>query len=168
MILTFEKLQEIKPMSINNKPYIMQLVKETEEFKIQKLLGSCVYNKIVDEIKSGDISDELSIILNDGLYSCITYMVYARYLQESMLQDTFTGMVNKVRPDSQTASTGSLKNVANEYSDMAMYNFGLVRDKIISRYGSASNSVETNKFSSIESVSRHNGKYNKCVKISYL
>lgn len=167
-ILSYNKLQSIKPCSQNNKALIEQLIKETETFKIQKLLGTCVYNKIVDEIKSGNISEELQSILDNGLYACIAYAVYARYIQESMLVDTFTGVVSKVRSDSQTASTGALKNVANEYSDMSMYSFSLVKDAIMKKYGETRNSIDLNKFSEIQGIRKKVGISSKKINITYL
>lgn len=167
-ILSYNKLQSIKPCSQNNKALIEQLIKETETFKIQKLLGTCVYNKIVDEISSGNISDELQSILDTGLYTCIAYAVYARYIQESALVDTFTGMVAKNRQDSQTASTGTLKNVANEYSDMSMFSFSLVKDAIMKKYGVTNNSVDLNKFSEIQGIRKQVGISSKKTNITYL
>lgn len=167
-ILSYNKLQSIKPCSQNNKALIEQLIKETETFKIQKLLGTCVYNKIVDEIKSGNISEELQSILDNGLYSCIAYAVYARYIQESMLVDTFTGMVTKNRQDSQTANVGALKNVANEYSDMSMYSFSLVKDAIMKKYGTTNSSVDLNKFSEIQGIRKKVGISSKKINITYL
>lgn len=162
-ILTIGKLQEIKPMSQNNLPLIGQLIDEVEFGKIQRLLGTCVYNKIVDEIKSHNISQELQEILDNGLYKCITYFVYARYIQESMLVDTFTGMVIKDRTDSSTAPTGTIKNIVNEYVDMALMAFDLVKCQIQEKYGTTEETVKTG-FSEIIGVRR--GTRNK--RVSYV
>ena len=167
-IITTVKLCEIKPMSQNNIPLLNQLITETEEVKIRQLLGYEVYEKITDEISSNSISSSLQHILDTGLYHCITYMVYARYVQESMLVDTFTGMVTKNRPDSQAASVGAVKNIANEYTNMAMFYFNLVKDDIYSKYGYAGeNNIKINNFSEITAVRRSANK-TKGQKISYL
>ena len=96
-------------------------------------------------------------------------MVYARYIQESMLIDTFTGMVTKVRPDSQVASNGAIKNVANEYTNMAMFYFNLVKDDIYKLYGgyTGENNIKINNFSEITAVRRSANK-NKGQKIYYM
>jgi hypothetical protein len=167
-IITTAKLCEIKPMSQNNIPLINQLITETEEVKIRQLLGCEIYDAITAEISSNSISADLQHILDQGLYHCVTYMVYARYIQESMLVDTFTGMVTKVRPDSQVASNGAIKNIANEYTNMAMFYFNLVKDDIFAKYGYAGeNNVKINNFSDITAVRRSINK-NKGQKIYYM
>lgn len=167
-IITTTKLCEIKPTSQNNIPLLNQLIVETEEVKIRQLLGCEIYDAITEEISSNSISEQLQHILNQGLYHCITYMVYARYIQESMLVDTFTGMVTKVRPDSQVASSGAIKNVANEYATMAMFYFNLVKDDIYKLYGyTGENNIKINNFSEITAV-RKSANKNKGQKISYL
>ena len=167
-IITTAKLCEIKPISQNNIPLLNQLIVETEEVKIRQLLGCEVYNKITDEISQPNISSELQHILDKGLFHTITYMVYARYVQESMLTDTFTGMVIKNRPDSQAASTGAIKNIANEYTNMAMFYFNLVKDDIFTKYGyTGENNIKINNFSEITAVRRDYTK-TKGQKISYL
>ena len=154
-IITTAKLCEIKPVSQNNIPLLNQLITETEEVKIRQLLGGEVYEKITDEISSNSISNQLQHILDQGLYHCVTYTVYARYVQESMLVDTFTGMVTKVRQDSQVASVGAIKNIANEYSNMAMFYFNLVKDDIYKLYGyTGETNVKINNFSEITAVRR--------------
>ena len=167
-IITTIKLCEIKPISQNNIPLLNQLIIETEEVKIRQLLGCEVYDKITDEISSSNISSSLQNILNKGLYHCVTYMVYARYVQESMLVDTFTGFVTKNRPDSQAASVGAVKNIANEYTNMAMFYFNLVKDDIYSKYGYAGeNNIKINNFSEITAVRKSINK-NKGQKIYYM
>ena len=167
-IITTAKLCEIKPVSQNNIPLLNQLIVETEEVKIRQLLGCQIYDKITDEISSSNISSNLQHILDQGLYHCVTYMVYARYVQESMLVDTFTGMVTKVRQDSQVASAGAVKNIANEYSNMAMFYFNLVKDDILAKYGyTGETNVKINNFSEITAVRRDYNK-TKGQKISYL
>lgn len=167
-ILSFDKMQQIKPCSRNNEMLLKQLIKETEEFKLQKTLGCEIYNKIKESVDNDDISDELQDILEGGLYKFIAYSVYARYIQESMLQDTFTGMVSKQREDSQTASTGQLKNVANEYTNMADFAYNQVKCKIDRLYGCNSNkSPQQNNFSEIIGLRRDNN-CNRGIEIKYL
>ena len=167
-IITTVKLCEIKPVSQNNNQLLTQLIVETEEVKIRQLLGCEIYDKITEEISSNSISEQLQHILDQGLYHCITYMVYARYVQESMLVDTFTGMVTKNRQDSQAASVGAIKNVANQYSDMAMFYFNLVKADIYKLYGyTGETKIKINNFSEITAVRKSINK-TKGQKISYL
>lgn len=166
-ILTYNQMQSIKPCSQNNQMLLVQLINEVESFKIQKLIGADAYKSILNEINSG-VSDELQKILDGGLYKCIAYFVYARYIQESMLVDTFTGVVTKQRTDSQTAPIGTLKNVANEYTDMAMYAYEQVKAAICERYNSKKEATPSNHFSEIQGI-RRNVSYNKSkTKIIYM
>lgn len=151
MILTVEKLKSIKTFSTNNLNLLNQLIDEVEFGKIQKLLGFEIYSQINAAVQSGNIDTELEEILEIGLYRAITYYVYARYVQESMLQDTFSGMRTKVMNESQPASTGALKNVAAEYNDMAYLAYSMVAEKINKKYGNHINASDTNEYS-IEGV----------------
>ena len=161
-ILTYNKLQEIKPMSLNNKKLIEQMIEEVEFGKIQKLLGTKIYNEILSDAQASPIATDVQEILDEGLYKCITYFVYSRYIQESMLADTFTGVVVKQRQDAQTASAGQIKNVANEYVDMALMAYELVKDKIQAKYGTPVETVKTG-FSEIIGIRKsfENGKRTK-------
>jgi len=152
-ILTINKMEEIKPASYNNVALLGQLIDEVEFGKIQKLLGIEIYNAITAELSSGNVSQELIEILNKGLYKCIAYFVYARYVQESYIQDTFTGMVQKSREDSQLISQGAMKNLANEYTDMAMLSFNLVKGDIMKKYGTPCETVKSG-FSEVIGIRR--------------
>lgn len=157
-ILNFEKFQQIKKASINNRALLEQLIKEVEETKILKLLGVDVYKKIKEDTELSPIPADLQEILDEGLYACITYFTYSRYIQESMIQDTWTGMVTKVRQDAQVAPVGQLKNLANEYVEMALTKFDLVKCKIQNKYGCVEETVKTG-FSEIIGIRRdHNAK----------
>lgn len=157
-ILTFEKMQSIKQCSINNKKFIETLIDEVEFSKVRKLIGNSIYNKILEDLNAETIPEYLTNILENGLYKCIAYLVYSRYVQESMLQDTFTGVVIKDRNDSSTANIGALKNVANEYSSMAMDAYELVKDDICKYYGNSLNEIPSNNFSKIKGLRRHTQK----------
>lgn len=146
MILTVEKLKSIKTFSSNNLALLNQLIDEVEFGKIQKLLGFEIYSTINNAVNNNEIDDELKEILELGLYRAITYYVYARYVQESMLQDTFSGVRTKVMNDSQPASSGAIKNVAAEYNDMAYLAYSMVAEKINKKYGNHLNSSDTTEY----------------------
>lgn len=163
-ILSLNKFQEIKYVSPNNvtglkAKWMNKLIEEVEFGKIQKLLGTDIYNAILNDSQASPIAPDVQEILDEGLYKCIAYFVYSRYIQESMLADTYTGAVIKDRKDSTPAPTGQLKNVANEYVDMAMMAYELVKDKIQAKYGTPVETVKTG-FSEIIGVRRgfENGK----------
>lgn len=152
-ILTYNKMQSIKACSKNNKKELETFIEEVEFAKIRTLLGDDIYNAILADSNASPVDPEVQEILDGGLYKCIAYYVYARYIQESMLVDTFTGMVRKDRTDSSTAPVGQLKNVANEYTEMAMMAFKLVECKIQAKYGHPKEETRSN-FSEIIGVRR--------------
>jgi len=153
-ILTYNKMQEIKPCSKNNKAMLEQFINEVEFSKIQKLLGTDIYNKLLADSSLTPIPEDVKEILDGGMYKCIAYYVYARYIQESMLADTFTGMVIKDRTDAHTAPVGQIKNVVNEYTDMAMMAYKLVEDKIRAKYGQPIE-ITNNNFSEIVGIRKN-------------
>lgn len=134
MILSFSKFQIIKGCTLNNKQLIERVIEESEFHDFRKLAGDCVYNGIIAEINSdGGMSEELSAIMDKGVYECIAYFAYANYLMQGNVADTFSGPVRKDNPYSKEVSTGTLKNLYVYNRDIATEKYDLVR-KIIESY----------------------------------
>lgn len=134
-ILSFEKQQIIKAVSINNKQKYEQLTKEVEGLEISKLLGSAFYQDICkNPYKYENLLNGCQFIDYDGntvehlgLYFVIAYLVYASYIRESYINDTFTGFVKKTRPDSELLSSGDLKNLETKNREIAFNAFELIK-----------------------------------------
>lgn len=135
-ILTYEKQQEIKAVSINNKSKFEQIIKEVEGLEIDKLLGSVFYQDIANNKNNyNDLLNGCSftncngyIVSHNGLYFVIAYLSYANYIRESFVNDTFTGFVKKQRPDSEMISQGDLKNLEEKNKQIAYNSFELIKD----------------------------------------
>lgn len=135
MILSYTKMQEIKPCSQNNKNKLIQIIQETEFSDFQKLVGSNIYNKLVEDTSTTPIDATLQGILNDDLYATIAYLVYSRYVQEISAVDTFGGFVQKQRDEASPVSQGTIKNIAIHSREIAEQYFERVSDKLMNFYG---------------------------------
>lgn len=142
MILTFNEQQTIKPVSINNQTRFEQIAKETEELELDKLLGTAFYQDIATNYIGLSGSEQLYIDLVDGctftdvsgntlthkgLKYVLAYLNYAAYIQESSINDTFTGIVQKTRPDSEQVSQGTIKNIVARNREIAFNYFEKTR-----------------------------------------
>lgn len=141
MILTWAQQQAIKPLSNNNQNKFEQIKKEVEEFELSNLLGSVFYYEIVenyDALVANKWKDlvEGSVYVDScgdskkhmGLQYVLAYLVTAQYVTESYITDTFTGMVQKVRQDSEPISQGQMKNMRNHYREIAFNYFDATKD----------------------------------------
>lgn len=155
MILSVAKMQQIKPCSKNNTTRLEQIIKETEFSDLQRLVGTNIYNKLVeDTTDSENIPTTLQQILDDGLYQTIAYLVYAQYVQEISIVDTFSGMVQKQREDAATIPQGMIKNLAIKNRQIAEQWYAVVRDRLQEYYGECSNDGVDDGFSEVYSVRR--------------
>lgn len=154
-ILTYSKMQSYKPCSINNKAKIEQLISEVEMLELTKMLGAETYSQLVTDANQTTIADDVKAILEGGLYASISYFVYATYLINSSITDTFTGMVQKTRQDSESVSVGTLKNEQTRYKELAIVYFNQVKDKIEAKYSKTPQ--RTSKRVQIHSIKKHFG-----------
>jgi hypothetical protein len=142
LLLSFSEQQLIRPMSTYNSTNTQavnrykQLAYEVECYEIDKLLGSAFYQDIsknpanYTDLLNGclfvDRSD--NTIEHRGLKYVIAYLNYAKYIGDSYVNDTFTGLVQKTRPDSERISTGDIKRLQQEYREIAFNAFDLIRE----------------------------------------
>ena len=133
-ILSYEIIQNYKPCSLNNKPRITQIIKEVEKLEIAKTFGVEVYNQLVTDANTSPMEEDVQAILEGGLYEAISYFVYAQYVIESQVADTFTGMVTKNRPDSENVQIGTLKNMQTHAREIASFALEQVRCQIEQKY----------------------------------
>ena len=162
MILTVQKMQQIKPCSKNNTTRLEQIIRETEFSDFQRLVGTDVYNRLVaDTADPQNIPTELQSILDDGLYAVIAYLSYAQYIQEISVVDTFSGMVQKHREDSTTVPQGMIKNLAIKNRQIAEQHYDKVRSRLQEYCGLITGETIHDGFSEIYSVRRVGGKHRR-------
>lgn len=135
MLLTFAEQQIIKEVSKNNQKKFEQIMKEVEELELDKLLGTTFYQDISNnpnnyqELLSGCSFEDSNgyTIYQKGLKYVLAYLNYAKYIQEAHIQDTFTGIVQKTRPDSEQISSGGIKNLVQNNREIAFNYFEKIR-----------------------------------------
>jgi hypothetical protein len=134
-LLSFLEQQGIKPISSNNEQKYYQLAVEVESLELDKLLGYAFYQDVsanpdnYTDLLNGcsfeDYNDR--IVTHRGLKYVLAYLNYAKYVGESYVQDTFTGFVKKVRPDSESISSGDIKRLQQDSREIAFNAFNLIR-----------------------------------------
>lgn len=138
LLVTWAQQQAIKPFSVNNSSKYDQLAAEVESLEVDKLLGPAFYQAVAaaptDEnyVKILNAytftrADE-STITHKGLRYVIAYLNFAKYIGESYIADTFTGFVQKTRPDSQQISSGDIKRLQQENREIAFNAFALIKE----------------------------------------
>jgi len=140
LLLSLVQQTAIKPISGNNSAKYAQLAAEVESLEIDKLLGSAFYQAIVAAPENANyvkILDEytftradLTTIKHKGLRYVIAYLNFAKYIGESYVVDTFSGLRQKTTPDSQPVTSGDIKRLQQENREIAFNAFVLVREYI--------------------------------------
>lgn len=135
LLLSFNTQQAIKPISANNESKYAQLAAEVESLEVDKLLGYAFYQAV--STTPANYSDLLNAtefvdcngntVKHRGLLYVIAYLNYAKYIGESYVADTFSGFVQKNRPDSERISSGDIKRLQQENREIAFNAFELIR-----------------------------------------
>lgn len=138
LLLTWVQQQAIKPFSANNESKYAQLATEVESLEVDKLLGPALYQDIAATPADADYVKILNAfeferadgtkITHKGLRYVIAYLNFAKYIGESYVADTFTGFVQKVRPDSERISSGDIKRLQQENREIAFNAFSLIKE----------------------------------------
>lgn len=139
-LISTTKQQEIKKFSINNEILMLTTIDEVEELELDKLLGSAFYQDIVEnydtnnddkykELVEGSTFEDCdgNTLKHKGLWYLLAYLNYAEYITTSQIQDTFTGMVSKTRPDSQLVSSGTIKNLRSHNREIGFNHYEKTR-----------------------------------------
>ena len=119
--------QNIKPLDITSANKVFpQLQREVEANDLQSYLGfefyqelkrnTSNYTKLLDggEYQVGGVTYTFS-----GLKYVCAYLLYARYVKQSYVKDTFSGFVKHTGDGFQSISAGEIKNQAAEYEQVA-------------------------------------------------
>ena len=135
-ILTFNQQKAIKAISDKNQSKFNQLLTETLNSDMVDLLGASFVTAMKNDPTAQRFVDILepktfencynNLISHEGLRYVIAYLIYGRYIKSSHIFDTFTGMVQKNRSESQTVSDGTLRGLQQEAKDIAVSQFKLI------------------------------------------
>jgi len=136
MILTFDKQQAIRPISENNSHKWEQLAKEVNDVTMYNIFGvdfmidveSNVDNPAYEDLLRGS-QYEINgrTYTQGGLEKVFAYLIYAQYLKETGIEDTFTGLVKQVRNETDTAKEGERGNMVNNAYKVAYVNADRVK-----------------------------------------
>ena len=137
LLLSYSQQQAIKKISANNQSKYDQMAAEVEENELRKLLGVAFLQDVQDNptdaanvmlLDGGTFTDSNGDELRfKGLRYVLAYLNYSRYIGESFVNDTFTGFVQKTRPDSETVSEGTIKRLQNENREIALAEWALIK-----------------------------------------
>jgi hypothetical protein len=138
LLLSWAQQQAIKKFSANNAGKYDQLAAEVEENELRSMLGVALLQDLQDNptetnnatlLTGGTYTDRNeNTIRFRGIRYILAYLNYSRYIGESFVNDTFTGMVRKVTPDSEPLSEGTMKRLQSENRQIAMSEWDIVRD----------------------------------------
>jgi len=138
MLLSLIQQQSIKPISEKNTAKYTQLATEVQGKELRDLLGIALYQDVVtNPTSTGNIAllDGASFvdcngntITHNGLRFVLAYLNYVKYIGESFVNDTFTGFVQKTRPDSENLGEGAIKRLQQESKDIALSEWAVIKE----------------------------------------
>ena len=167
-LINFDFQQRTKKISENNQSKHYLLVEEVESTDLRKLLGDAFlydiqtnptnYTDLLNGVEFDYGTDKLK---HKGLKYILAYLVYAKYIGESFVQDTFSGFVQKNRQESETVSEGTTKRLINENRAIALSEFAIVEKYLCENpndyplwCGATSKKIFTPKFHTIRKTVR--------------
>ena len=137
-ILSIAQQQANKKISEKNSDRFNQLREECIYKELTEMLGASLINSIIanpTETRFVDILEAKEFEGLDGynrkhagLRNILSYLIYARYIGESDVNDTFTGLVRKNRTESESLSDGRIRLLQNDARDIAVSKFALVKE----------------------------------------
>jgi hypothetical protein len=123
---TLAEQQMIKPLDNNNIKLFQQLQLEVEANDIQQYLGFEFYQELQRN------TSNYATLLNGGTYTyngvqynfrglkqVFSYLLYARYVRQSYIQDTFSGIVRHTGDGFTTLSSAELRDQEARYKQIA-------------------------------------------------
>jgi hypothetical protein len=138
LILIWSQQIAIKKISANNSSKYTQLATEVEELELKELLGiallqdlqanpATTYNA---KLLNGDSFTNFlgQSVTHKGLRYVIAYLNYAKYIGESWVNDTYTGMVSKKREESDLLSEGSIRRLQDQARKQALTEWEVIKD----------------------------------------
>lgn len=136
MILSFVEQQAIKPIDKNSASRYSAIANDVEVYDIDLLLGNALYQDVVKNPQNYESllnaaefeSCDGLTLKHKGLKFVIAYLNYAKYVSESHIADTFSGLRQKANPDSETISKGDIERLYKQNRDIAFHAFELIKE----------------------------------------
>lgn len=113
-----------------------QLAQEVQDFYLGDLLGNAFaydleqntanYTDLLDGAEFDDCDG--NTVRQRGLRYCLAYWNYGTYIPNSMVDDTFTGFVQKNRQETQTISSGQVSRLQLHANNQAEKAWNIIKD----------------------------------------
>lgn len=143
-LLTFSQQIVIKKISSNNQARFDELCTEVERTDLKDLIGLALLQDL--ETNPTTANNKLLLdgttftnslnqtVKHQGLRYVLAYLIHARYIGESFIKDTFTGMVRGNQENSEPISDGALKRLQNVSKEIALSEFELIKEYLNLNY----------------------------------
>ena len=143
-LITLAQQQIVKPITLNNQDRFLQIAYEVENSDLLDLLGIELLQDLQDNPTSANnillldgciyTNGRGNTIRHKGIRFILSYMIYARYIGESYMVDTFSGFVKKERTDATSLSEGEVIRLQNVSKKMALVEWENVKEYLDLNY----------------------------------
>jgi hypothetical protein len=178
-LLTYSQQILIKPISSNNANRFDLICSEVEQTDLKDLIGLA----LLQDLQTNPTKASNMTLLNGttyqnefdqtvshrGLRYVLAYLIYTRYIGESFVSDTFTGMVRKTQENSEPLSEGSIKRLQQISKEIALSEFDLIKYYLNLNYSTfplwlqtLSTKTFTPKFGSISKTAYNQNRDGRC------
>lgn len=143
-LLTYSQQVLIKKISSNNQSRFDELCKEVERTDLKDLIGLALLQDL--EANPNTTNNKLLLdgtsfvnyigqtVTHQGLRYVLSYLNHSRYIGESFIKDTFTGMVRGTQENSEPISEGSIKRLQQIDREIALSEFELIKEYLNLNY----------------------------------
>jgi hypothetical protein len=137
-LITYNQQITYKKISANNQTKFAQIETEVENTELRDLLGVALlqdlqYNgSTAENVKllagTSFVNCDGNTIYHKGIRFVLAYLIYSRYIGESFVNDTFTGLVQKTRDDSEQLSEGQVRRLQENNRIIAMNEWLIIKE----------------------------------------
>ena len=112
-------------------------IKAAQDMYIHPILGTALYNKIVNDVDAGTIAGDYKNLLDDYIIDCLLYYVLAGLPEALSYQFYNKGVIRKQGDNTELPSMSELIDISNKYRIRAEW-YGNRLNKYLKHYASES------------------------------
>lgn len=116
-------------------------IKTAQDMYIQPILGTALYNKIINEVDAGTIGGAYKTLLDDYIIDCLLYYTLAGLPEALSYQFWAKGVVRKQGDNTELPNLSELASIADRYMQKAVF-YGDRLNKHLKANASTSNLPE--------------------------
>jgi hypothetical protein len=90
-------------------------IKAAQDMYIHPILGTALYDKIINDVDGGTITGDYKDLLDDYIIDCLLYFVLAGLPEALSYQFWNKGVIRKVGDNTELPSMSELIDIANKY-----------------------------------------------------